>query len=79
MMAKRGSAQKTSYLKPKSAMKARGTLRSISTINNKPRQFQMIKINKEATLKTQETYFLYRKHQKLKTARNVFRKFISKN
>ena len=46
----------------------------IFTINKKPRQFQMIKSNKEITVKTRETFFLYRTPQKLKIARNVFRK-----
>ena len=39
----------------------------------------MIKSNKEVTLKTRETYFLYRKPQKLTIAKNVFRKLFSKN
>ena len=37
----------------------------------------MIKSNKEVTLKARETYFLYRKPQKLKIA-NFFLKFILK-
>ena len=37
----------------------------------------MIKSNKEVTLKTRETYLLYRKPRKLKSA-NVFRKLFSK-
>ena len=39
----------------------------------------MIKSNKEVTLKARETYFLYRKPQKLKIVENVFRKLFSKN
>ena len=40
----------------------------------------MIKSNKEVTLKTRETYFLYRKPQKPKIAEIVFRKlFLKKN
>ena len=35
----------------------------------------MIK-SKEVTLKTRETYFLHRKPQKLKIAKNVFRKLF---
>ena len=50
-----------------------------STINKKPRQFHLIKSNKEVTLKTLESYFLYRKQQKLKIAKNVLRKLFSKN
>ena len=38
----------------------------------------MIKCNREVTLKTRDTYFLYRKPQKLKTAKNVLRKIFSK-
>ena len=38
----------------------------------------MIKSNKENTLNSRETYFLYRKPQKLKIAINVFRKSFSK-
>ena len=38
----------------------------------------MIKSNKEVTLKNRETYF-HRKPQKLKIAKNVFRKLFSKN
>ena len=40
-----------------------------STTNKKTNQFQRIKTNKEVTLKTRETYFLYRKPQKLKIAK----------
>ena len=39
----------------------------------------MIKSNKEVALKTRETHFLYRKPQRLKIAKNVFRKFHLKN
>ena len=50
------------------------------TINEKPHQFHIIKSNKEVTLKTRETYFLYRKPQKPKIAEIVFRKmFLKKN
>ena len=38
----------------------------------------MIKSNKEVTLKIQGTYFFYRKRQKLKIAKNVFRNSFSK-
>ena len=38
----------------------------------------MIKSNKEVTLKTQETCFLYRKPQKLKILK-IFKKLFSKN
>ena len=39
----------------------------------------MIKSNKEITRKTRETYFLHRKPQKLKIAKNIiFRKLFSK-
>ena len=38
----------------------------------------MIKWNKEVTLKTRETHRFYRKPQKLKIAKNVFSKIISK-
>ena len=39
----------------------------------------MIKSNKEVTLKTRETFFLHnRKPQKLKIAKNIFRKLFSK-
>ena len=38
----------------------------------------MIESNNEVTLKTRETYFLYRKPQKLKIAKNAFRKLLSK-
>ena len=37
----------------------------------------MIKSNKEVTLKTREIYFLYRKSQELKIAKNVFQKLLS--
>ena len=90
MMAKLVSARKTTCPKPKSAMRARVLNESfgktpsrknykeeISTINKKPRQFHMIKINKEVPLKTLETHFLYRKPQKLKIAKIVFRKLFS--
>ena len=50
----------------------------ISTIKKKPRQFHMIKSNKEVTLKTRGTHFLYRKPQKLKFAKLVVSKFILK-
>ena len=50
----------------------------IPTIKMKPGQFHMIKSNKEVTLKTRETYFLYRKPPELKIAKKVLRKF-SKN
>ena len=39
----------------------------------------MIKINKEVTLKIRETCFLYRKPQKLKVLKIVFKKLVSKN
>ena len=39
----------------------------------------MIKSNKEVILKIRETSFLYRKPQKLKIAKNVFREFFSKH
>ena len=39
----------------------------------------MIKSDQEVTLKTKEAYFVYRKPQKLKFAKNVFRKLFSKN
>ena len=42
-------------------------------------QFQSIKSNKEVTLKTRETYFLYRNPQKLIFVKNVFRKLSSKS
>ena len=38
----------------------------------------MIKSNKKVTLKTRETYFLYRKSQKLKIEKNVLRKLFPK-
>ena len=44
----------------------------------KTHQFQSIKSNKEVTPKSRETYFFYRKPQKLKFLRNVFRKLSSK-
>ena len=37
----------------------------------------MIKSNKEVTLKTRETYFLYRKPQNLKIAKSVFQDIFS--
>ena len=37
----------------------------ISTMKKNPRQFQIIKSNKEFTLKTWETFFLHRKRQNL--------------
>ena len=40
----------------------------ISTISKKPRQFHMIKSNKEVTGKTRKSHF-YRKPQKLKIAK----------
>ena len=49
-----------------------------STTNKKHQQFHLIKSNKEVTLKTQETYFLYRKRQKLQISKNSFRKLFSK-
>ena len=51
-----------------------------STNKKKPpsRQFQMIKSNNEVTLKTRETYFLYRKPQKLKITNKISRKLFSK-
>ena len=39
----------------------------------------MIKSNKEVTLKTRETCFFYRKPQKLKILKIVFRKIFSKS
>ena len=39
----------------------------------------MIKSNKEVTLKTRETCFLYRKPQKLKILKIVFENLFSKN
>ena len=50
----------------------------VFTINEEPRQYHMIKSNKEVTLKTRETYFLYRKPQKLKIAENVFENHFQK-
>ena len=54
-----------------------------STINEKTHEFHMIKSNKEVTLNAQETYFFYRKPQKLKISKkmffgNYFRKKLSK-
>ena len=49
----------------------------ISTINKKPRQFHMIKSNKEVTPKTRETQFLYRKTRKQKL-RNFFSEIVFK-
>ena len=38
----------------------------------------MIKSNGKVTRKTRETYFFHRKPQKLKIAKNIFRKLFSK-
>ena len=48
------------------------------TIKKKTHQFHMIESNKEVTLKTRETCFLYRKPQKLKNLK-IFKKLFSKN
>ena len=88
-------ARKTTCLKQKPAMKARILFDQmkvserrtesknwnevISTIKKKPRQFHRIKSNKEVTPKTRETYFLHRKPQKLKIAKHVFQKTLSKS
>ena len=50
----------------------------VSTINKKPRQFHMIKSNKEVTLKTRGTYFIYRKPQSWKLRKKVFRNLFAK-
>ena len=87
-MAKRVSARETAFLKPKCAMKSgvhydqmnfserctesKNTWWGISHNQNKTHQFHMIKSNKEVTLKTRETCFLYRKPQKLKNLKIVF-------
>ena len=49
------------------------------TIKKKTHQFHVIKSNKEATLNTRETFFLYRKTRKLKILKIVFKKLFSKN
>ena len=54
-------------------------MRLFSTIKKETHQFHMIKSIKEVTFKTRETYFLCRNPQKLKIAKNVFRKLFSKN
>ena len=83
-MAKHVSARKPTFLKP--LRKQEGTLRPnksfgkselFSTIKEKTHPFHMMKSNK-VTLKTRETYFLHRYPQKLKNAKNVFRKLFSK-
>ena len=51
----------------------------IPTIKKKTHQFHVIKSNKEVTLKTRETCFLYRKTRKLKILKIVFKKLFSKN
>ena len=38
----------------------------------------MLKSNGKVTRKTRETYFFHRKPQKLKNAKNIFRKLFSK-
>ena len=48
-------------------------------IIKKTHQLQSIKISKEVTPKTLQTHFLYRKPQKLKFVKNVFRKLSSKS
>ena len=71
------SAHKTNFLKPKSAIKARGKFRKdaqsrkkvFSTLNKKIHQFHMIKSNKGVTLKALEIYFLYKKLQNPKLAK----------
>ena len=73
MMAKKVSARKTTFLKTKSAMKER------DTIKKKTHQLHMIESTKEVTLKTRETCFLYRKPKKLKILKNVFRKYFQKS
>ena len=49
------------------------------TIKKKIHQFHVIKSNKEVTLKTRETCFLYRKTRKLKILKIVLKKLFSKN
>ena len=49
-----------------------------STVNKRLHQFHMIKSNGKVTRKTRETYFFHRKPQKLKIAKNIFRKLFSK-
>ena len=93
MMAKRWPARKILFSQVEIyAMKTRGTLRPNESFGkthrveklkggnfcHQFRQFHMIKSNKEVTLKTRETYFLYRKAQKLKTAKNFLRKLFQK-
>ena len=73
MMAKKVSARKTTFLKTKSAMKVR------DTIKKKTHQLHMIESTKEVTLKTRETCFLYGKPKKLKNFEKRFPKTFSKN
>ena len=58
---------------PKTKMK-----RGIFHNHQKTHQFQNIKSNEEVTPKTRETYFLYRKPQKLNFVKNVFENCLPK-
>ena len=48
------------------------------TIKKKTHQFHVIKSNKEVTLKTRETCFLYKKTRKLKILKIVFKNYFQK-
>ena len=50
----------------------------ISIINKKPRQFHIIKSNKKVIPTTRELYFVNRKPQKLRSAKNCFQNYIQK-
>ena len=52
--------------------------KAFSTIIKKTHQLQSIKSNKEVTPKILESYFLYRKPQKLKFVKNVFENCLQK-
>ena len=65
--------------KPGNDTKNKNEERHFPTVIKKSHQFQSIKRNKEVTPKTRETYFFYRKPQKLKFIKNVFRKLPSKS
>ena len=67
MMAKHVSTRKTTFSSKNHLRKQWGTLR-------------LVKVSERLTepKKTRETYFLYRKPQKLQVSKNVFRNFLGK-